>query len=333
MSLICIAVALWAAFPLQAQEEPVPHPILASHDVIDGPLGGEHHVEDARVFADGRVIYTVEASSPTDATKTNRATYRTTMDDDEERHLVQLLGATEIRSLPGQIPAKTRPIDFFWDKSFQIERADGNQTIHIENFYPFLNLQARVYPQALIELECTLQNLKSRAAKRPHDDTKWCTSLIDGRLDALKPPECKPSESQPRVVAGEGWGSVRLGSDLTVVQASLGTGQAGEKYSDSYFREFPKKGIEVLFEKAGIVRAIFFYNGQQDVEGFGRFCGQTDKGIIWQSSPEEVKKLYGQPSDDFSGQDSGGTWERLVFAGIDFRFENGKMVRIGVPGR
>jgi len=28
-----------------------------------------------------------------------------------------------------------------------------------------------------------------------------------------------------------------------------------------------------------------------------------------------------------------GTWERLVFAGIGFRFENAEMVRIGIPGR
>jgi hypothetical protein len=45
-----------------------------------------------------------------------------------------------------------------------------------------------------------------------------------------------------------------------------------------------------------------------------------------------VKKAYGQPTAKFSGTDSGGTWKRLVFDGIDFRFENEKMVRIGVPG-
>jgi hypothetical protein len=36
---------------------------------------------------------------------------------------------------------------------------------------------------------------------------------------------------------------------------------------------------------------------------------------------------------EFSGTDSGGIRGRLVFAGIDFRFENGKLVRIGIPGR
>jgi hypothetical protein len=45
-----------------------------------------------------------------------------------------------------------------------------------------------------------------------------------------------------------------------------------------------------------------------------------------------VKKAYGQPSAEFSGTYEEVAWKRLVFEGIDFRFENGKMVRIGIPG-
>src|SRR5208337_3446852 len=36
----------------------------------------------------------------------------------------------------------------------------------------------------------------------------------------------------------------------------------------------------------------------------------------------EFYRNYGRPNGEFSGADSGGTWERLVFVGIDFRFEN-----------
>lgn len=78
-----------------------------------------------------------------------------------------------------------------------------------------------------------------------------------------------------------------------------------------------------------MVHGIYFYNGQRDSPEFRVFCGQVDKGINWQSSIEEVKKAYGEPIAEFSGS---GTSKRLVFDGIDFRFENGKLVRIGVPG-
>jgi len=46
----------------------------------------------------------------------------------------------------------------------------------------------------------------------------------------------------------------------------------------------------------------------------------------------DVKRAYGQPTAEFSGSYLGGTWRRLVFAGIDFRFENERMLRIGIPG-
>ena len=101
----------------------------------------------------------------------------------------------------------------------------------------------------------------------------------------------------------------------------------------TYFKDYAPKGVQVSFENASNeVHAIYFYNGQRGSEEVGKFCGRTDKGISWQSSVDEVRKAYGQPTADYSGSDKGGTWERLVFAGIDFRFENGKLVRISIPG-
>ncbi len=47
----------------------------------------------------------------------------------------------------------------------------------------------------------------------------------------------------------------------------------------------------------------------------------------------ETDRNYCRPNGALSGADSAGTWEGLVFAGIGFRFENCKMVRIGIPGR
>ena len=108
---------------------------------------------------------------------------------------------------------------------------------------------------------------------------------------------------------------------------------SGRKYSQVFFKDYALKGIQVSFENdSGMVHSIYFFNGQRDSPEFRVFCGQVDKGINWQSSIEEVKKAYGEPIAEFSGSDSGGTWKRLVFDGIDFRFENGKLVSIGVPG-
>ena len=135
------------------------------------------------------------------------------------------------------------------------------------------------------------------------------------------------------VVAGEGWGAVRLNAQLTDVEAVLGKGKNRSKYDDVYFIDFEDKGVQVSFNNTdNKVHAIYFYNHQRLDENFDVFDGETSKGINWSSSEEEVLKAYGKPKQDFGGPNWGGTWRRLVFDGIDFRFENKKMVRIGIPG-
>ena len=129
-------------------------------------------------------------------------------------------------------------------------------------------------------------------------------------------------------------GLVRIGAAAKTVDAFLGEGRSERKYSHVSYKDYPLKGIQVAFENdSGTVHNIYFYNGQVDKPEFGVFCGQVDRGINWQSSVDDVKRAYGQPTAEFSGTDSAVTWKRLVFDGIDFRFENGKMVRIGIPGK
>src|SRR5258708_3460116 len=145
--------------------------------------------------------------------------------------------------------------------------------------------------------------------------------------------DCQVDERQPKIVAGEGWGPVRIGAASKAVDAVLGEGRTSRKYAHVYFKNYGLKGIQVSFENdSSTVHTMYFYNQQRDSPEFGVFCGEVDKGINWQSSVEDVKRAYGQPTAEFSGTYLGVTSKRLVFEGIDFRFENEKMVRIGIPG-
>jgi len=183
-----------------------------------------------------------------------------------------------------------------------------------------------------------LQDIETEVTKRSHpkNEDDWCKELLEGKRETSVEPaqaDCREDEAQPTIVAGEGWGPVRMGAASKTVDPFLGDGQPGSRYSDVYFKDYPRKGVQVSFENtSNTVHAIYFYNGQRDGRRIGVFCGHTNSGINWQSSVDEVKKTYGHPTAEFSGADSGGTWQRLVFAGIDFRFENGMMVRIGIPG-
>lgn len=112
-----LPVALLVALNVLAQN--APRPILVSHDIVDGPSGDEHHVEDLHVFESGKVLYVEEG--------TEHSTYVTAISSDEMGTLTQLLDSSELRSIPEKVPSKTRPIDFFWQKSLQINRPDGTQ--------------------------------------------------------------------------------------------------------------------------------------------------------------------------------------------------------------
>jgi hypothetical protein len=324
MRSICIALVMSMGLFVHAQDGQ--HPIISSHDIVDGPTGGEHNIEDLQISRDGGIVYTVQTGS----SKTSRQSYRATISADKMRNLVELLSLRDIRALPNNLPAQTHPTDFFWDKSIQIDRPEGIQSVHIENFYPFLNLNGLVYPQALIQLECTLQDIKSTTAKRPKNQDDWCDDLLSRNASATNSHACGAYEAQTRVVEGVGWGAVRMGANLKAVKEALGEGHPSHQYSDVYFVEYRPQGIEISFNSSDdTVHAIYFYNHQQGSEQFGVFCGQTDKGVNWKSTVDDVKSLYGHPSADFMHGNAG----RLEFTGIDFRFENGKLVRIGVPGR
>jgi hypothetical protein len=318
--LICIVVITSLAHHAKAQN--AQQPILVSHDVIDGPTGDAHSIEDLRIFQDGRVTYTLQSKTP--------RSYTATISSDKLRGLVRLLDLPEIRALPRDLPVKTHPIDFFWDKSLRIVRSEGSQNVHIEHFYPFLNLDGPVYPQKLIEVECKLQDIKSTAATRPEAEENWCGDLLAHNLPESKSYECSKDEADTRIVEGFGWGAVHVGASLQTVQAVLGTGTPSDEFSDVHFVEYRTRGIEISFDRSDDkVHAIFFYNHQQGNGQFGVFCGKTDKGINWNSTVDEVGNAYGHPSANFLQGNSG----RLQFSGIDFRFENGRLVRIGVPGR
>ena len=171
---MCIAVTLKA--------QVTNRPILSSLDRVAGPFAGAHRVENLQVFADGRVVYAEESVNKQGSGRPNKSVYRLRISAEELRHLAELLGNAEIRSLPKTVSSATAPIDFFWLKSLAIARANEIQEINIENFYPFINMYQPVYPKALIELECSLQEIKLAAAKHPKDEVAWCRALMKSTL-------------------------------------------------------------------------------------------------------------------------------------------------------
>jgi hypothetical protein len=117
------------------------------------------------------------------------------------------------------------------------------------------------------------------------------------------------------------------------VKSILGLPDSQSEYKDVSFHDYHSKGVQVSYDvPAYRVRALFFYNEQASKPEFASFKGQTDQHIGWQSSRADVVKAYGEPLREYGGDDEGVSWNRLVYSLIDFRFVNGKLVRIAIPG-
>jgi len=152
-----------------------PGPILVSHNDIKGPLLDEAHTEDLKIFPDGRVSYKEEGNDR----KTGSFIIRLT--PQKLHRLTMLIDSQEIRSLAAEIPSQIRTIDYNWEKKMDLYRKGSQQTVAIRNFYPLLNTQRPAYPKALLELECMLQDIQRRAAKRPvpTGDENWCPLVLE----------------------------------------------------------------------------------------------------------------------------------------------------------
>lgn len=142
-----------------------------------------------------------------------------------------------------------------------------------------------------------------------------------------------PQSDTPLIVAGEGVGKVRLGASRTEVKNALGEPtEEGELDTNAYLN-YDDKGLSVILHKSNRkVERIYFFNKDRGAEHRSTFPWKTEKGISWDSTEDAVLKAYGKPKEDYSGSGDNGTWRRIVFKGIDFRFINQTLVRISIPG-
>ncbi|HEY1939354.1 MAG TPA: hypothetical protein VGJ33_15605 [Candidatus Angelobacter sp.] len=170
-------LAVICLLAISASGKDQPGAMVVSHNDIKGPIIGNAHTEDLKIFADGRVTYKEEGNDR------KQATFATKLTPQKLHKLTALLNSKEIIAVPAEIGSQIRVVDFDWEKQLEIHRSGSQQTIAIKNFYPLLNSQKPAYPKALIELECLLQEIQRNAAKRPapRGDADWCPLALGER--------------------------------------------------------------------------------------------------------------------------------------------------------
>lgn len=170
-----------------------------------------------------------------------------------------------------------------------------------------------------------------------NDNTK---GPIPSELELMKAELARLKAESNREKAGErsklraihivpGEGPFKFGTARKQLERVVGKGVPDSKFDDVYFVEYPHYGVQASFDnKTNKVHVIFLYPGASDE--ILRSTVKTHKGIDWKSSEEDVLAAYGKPLKDYS--DESKSWRRIEYPGIDFMFEGGRLVRIGILG-
>ena len=139
------------------------------------------------------------------------------------------------------------------------------------------------------------------------------------------------------LLPGVGLGKIlAIGSQRDYIERVLGKGDGlAPAYSgaEADMVEYRSARVIAFYEQSSkVLEAIYFHAGprwtNEDVPTF-----KTDKGIRWSATVSDVRRAYGKPVSFNSGRyDALSTveWKVLEYPGIEFRFENERLVRIGV---
>jgi hypothetical protein len=170
-------LVLICLFTLLAFAKDKPRPILVTHSAFTGLDQSDARTEDLQIFADGQVHYQEAANYG------KKTSFDMNLTPQKLERLTQLLNGKAMRAVPAKIGSQIRVIDGRTDKTFQISHGASQQTIAIENFYPQLNGHRPAYPRVLVELECMLQDIQRKAAKRPQPSPEedWCPDALGKR--------------------------------------------------------------------------------------------------------------------------------------------------------
>jgi hypothetical protein len=152
-------------------------PILRSHNDVKLLDQTQSHTEDLQIFPDGLVKYEETGKS------SKKQTFETRLTPRRLERLSMLLNGKAMSAVPPKIGSQIKVIDGRIDKRLEIRHGSLQQVIEIENFYPRLNAGRPAYPRVLVELECMLQDIQRKAAKRPapSEEEDWCPDALGKR--------------------------------------------------------------------------------------------------------------------------------------------------------
>lgn len=175
-------------------------------------------------------------------------------------------------------------------------------------------------------------------ADDPRNDRVEYIVLKSGLILKDAPSPAKPSENA--IVAGKGWGKVRLGATKDEIESVLGKPEISSKDTfnpaESY-ATFYSKGLVVIYTTADMRAIRLRFIGDAMLYGakpseFKSFAGTPDKGLAWGATSAQVLASYGAPEKREAYPDFRTKVEivNLYYRDIHFIFKGDKLFQINL---
>jgi hypothetical protein len=140
------------------------------------------------------------------------------------------------------------------------------------------------------------------------------------------------------ILPGAGLGKIlSIGATRDSIESLLGKGDdlaPAFHLSETNMVEYRSPRIIASYgQSSRVLEAIYFHAARPRYPNDNVSTFKTDKGIDWTATVGDVRKAYGPPISSDSGRYDAMRsieWKVLDYPGIEFRFENERLVRIGV---
>lgn len=129
------------------------------------------------------------------------------------------------------------------------------------------------------------------------------------------------------ILRGQGCRKLKIGASIEEIESVIGKGQnAGNDNDYSYYVDYEPMRIRIIYRfDTHKVIEIYFINKENGTT----YNGKTQEGIGWNSTKQDIKKIYGR-REYLPGADWNTRRNVFRYDGISFRFEKNKLVVIGI---
>jgi hypothetical protein len=214
----------------------------------------------------------------------------------------------------------------------ELRLPQGRQLLYIHNPYQSIYEREVVFRvrAGLVEPPTTVDNRKKPLPQEYGNTDRYAPPL--GSFDISSSPPDLSIETRGLITAGVGLGKIILGAPEEQLKELLGPSERlylGYQAVDEFHVDYVESVVQIRYDLPNKTAAAIYFNNM----GARSRHVKTDRGIGFSATADDIRKAYGEPSEIrkiLVSEISPATATDYRYPGIEFRFENEKLIRITI---